>query len=693
MIDDEVHAVPCAYEMDNSLEVIAAQFKTNVEVKDRKYRFQTYHKCFVGKEAVDYMVNERLASNREEAVQLGQSIMEELSLFEHVTRDHPFADEYLFYHFIDRGDVSINETTGKKFSWDDYLDPVSSNGVGSLQPSLPQPDLECIPEEDVHVASHVWPLDEHNVTLLNHVHPTGWQDPDPQNKFDLVVIGGGAAGLVTSSGAAGVGARVALIEANLLGGDCLNVGCVPSKSLIHAAHLAHTTKNTSALADSGISVGQVRIDFPKIMERIRRVRAEISHHDSADRFTKELGVEVYLGRATFVDPHSVEVNGKILRFNKAVIATGGYPSLIPMPGLKELHALNTNPGDKPRPYVMTNETFFNMTAQPKNLVVIGPGVIGLEMAQSMARLGTNVTVMGRSGRVLPKEDEDHALIIQQSLESDGCNFKLNVSEYVSVETTGTVLDNGLPELSFKIAEEIDGETVVSELFVDAVLVATGRRPNVTGMGLEAAGVEYDTRVGVIVNDRLQSTSNSNVWAAGDCASSFKFTHAADFMARTVIRNSLFFGKDKMSSLLIPYATFTEPEIASVGLYGTDLDEKGIKYRTFEKPFDQNDRSICDGTTTGGVRIRVEEKTDKILGATIIGQGAGNMISEITLAMQSGTGLGALAAVVHPYPTNAEAIRQAGDLYNRTKLTPTVKAILRGLIKVQRPGVAVPKLSH
>ncbi|KAL7532121.1 hypothetical protein ACHAXR_004452, partial [Thalassiosira sp. AJA248-18] len=667
------------------LDAIADQFRAGVEIKDRKYRFSTYRTCFVGKDAVSFMVQDGLASSREEAVQLGQSIMTELNLFEHVERDHEFKDDFLFYRFIEgRGDASINQATGKKFSWGDYLAPTSASETNlKLQPVMPLPDLDNVPLGEIHVAGRVWPLDEHNITLLNHVHPTAWTDPQPKNKYDLVVIGAGAAGLVTSSGAAGVGARVALIEANLLGGDCLNSGCVPSKSLIHAAQLAHMCNNSESLAESGISInGKVEINFPKIMERVRRIRAEISHHDSASRFTKELGVEVFMGRAKFLDKTSVVVNGTVLRFNKAVIATGGYPSLIPMPGLKELNGLNMYPGQNLRPYVMTNETFFNMTEQPKKLVVIGPGVIGLEMAQAMQRLGTDTVVLGRSGRILPKEDLDHSTIIQSQLEKDGITFKLSVKEYVSIELTGKVLDNDLPEISFKIREEVGGEKVITEILVDAVLVASGRRPNVTGMDLEAAGVEYDSRVGIKVNDKLQST-NSKIFSAGDCCSTFKFTHAADFMARTVIRNALFFGKDKMSNLLIPYATFTDPEIASVGLYGKDLDKNGIKYRTFEKHFTENDRSICDSDTTGMVRIRVEDKSDKILGATIIGKGAGNMISEITLAMQSNTGLGSLAAVIHPYPTNAEAIRQSGDLFNRTKLTPAVKSILRGLVKVQR----------
>jgi pyruvate/2-oxoglutarate dehydrogenase complex dihydrolipoamide dehydrogenase (E3) component len=385
-----------------------------------------------------------------------------------------------------------------------------------------------------------------------------------------------------------------------------------------------------------------------------------------------------MGRAKFLSKNSVTVNGKTLTFNKAVIATGGYPAMIPMEGLKELHKLHTNPGDKPRPIVMTNETFFNLTEQPTNMIVIGPGVIGLEMAQSMQRLGTPVTVMGRSGRILPKEDADHGMIIQKQLEKDGISFSLSVSKYLSIELTGKVYENGYPEMLFKYEEE----GTAKEMLIDALLIATGRRPNVTGMDLEKANVEYDSRTGIHVNDNLKTT-NPKIFSAGDCCSTFKFTHAADFMARAVIRNSLFLGSEKMSKLLIPYATFTDPEIASVGLYASDLEEKGIAFRTFEKHFKDNDRAVCDGETDGMVRVRVAEKSDKILGATVIGKNAGNMISEFTLAMATGTGLSTIAAVIHPYPTTAEAVRQSGDLFNRTKLSSTVKTLLRGLIKVQR----------
>jgi pyruvate/2-oxoglutarate dehydrogenase complex dihydrolipoamide dehydrogenase (E3) component len=449
--------------------------------------------------------------------------------------------------------------------------------------------------------------------------------------------------------------------------------------------MAHAVKgDIKRLEEAGVFVdpNAVKVDFGKVMERVRKIRAEISHHDSAERYSAELGVEVYIGRAKFTSEKSVIVNGRTLYFKRAVIATGGYPTLITMPGLKELHEKSTTllPTDEPRPIVMTNETFFNMTNQPMNMVVIGAGVIGMELAQSMQRLGTQVTVLGRSGKVLPKEDQDMAELVKQQMMKDGVTFRLSVAKYKEIKLTGKVLKNGYPEMEMTIVEK--GETDETKVVFDAILIAAGRRPNVTGMDLELAKVEYDTKKGLIVSDKLQTT-NPRVFGVGDCCSEFKFTHAADFMARTVIRNALFFGKGKMSDLLIPYATFTSPEIASVGLYGKDLEARGIEYRVFEKHFKDNDRAICDDTREGFIRFRVDAKKDTILGCSVVGEGAGNMIGEVTLAMQSGTGLGTLASVIHPYPTTSEVVRQAGDVYNKTKLTNTVKSLLRGIVKIQK----------
>mmetsp|Transcript_27041 Transcript_27041/g.57889 ORF Transcript_27041/g.57889 Transcript_27041/m.57889 type:complete len:692 (+) Transcript_27041:225-2300(+) len=674
------------------LDEIALRFKQNVKLEDRKFRLKTYKQVFVGTDAVDYFIKSGAASSREDAVELGKAL-QQMNILEHVFRDHGFEDAYLFYRIVgenERGAYAVDEKTGRKVSWSKFLggSNLSGDDHSPWQPRFPTTDLGALSEKDVHVASHVWPMDSHNTKLLDHVHPPEWNDPkanksDGSSTYDMICIGAGVGGLVSAASAAGVGAKVAMIEQNLLGGDCLNVGCVPSKAIIHSANMAHAVRgDVKRLEAAGIFVdpNAVRVDFEKVMERVRKVRAEISHHDSAERFT-DLGVEVYIGRAVFASERSVVVNGRTLHFKKAVIATGGYPTLIPMKGLKELYtkSFSTDPSEA-KPIVMTNETFFNMTKQPKKLGVIGAGVIGLELAQAMQRLGTDVTVFGRSGKVLPKEDEDMAEIVKQQMIRDGVSFNLSVAEYKEIELKGNVLDSGYPEMKMIVVQKGEAKKETTFEF-DALLVAAGRRPNVTGMDLDLAKVDFDTKKGLIVNDKLQTT-NPRIYGVGDCCSQFKFTHAADFMARTVIRNALFFGNGKMSDLLIPYATFTSPEIASVGLYGSDLEELGIEYRVFEKHFKDNDRAICDDATEGFIRFRVDAKTDAILGCSVVGEGAGNMIGEVTLAMESGTGLGAVANVIHPYPTTSEVIRQSGDVFNKTKLTNTAKSLLRGIVKIQ-----------
>lgn len=701
MSSEQSFAAEAGEALTSSLEAIADSFRDGVDVRDRKYLLKTYKNCFVGQEAVTFLVSSGHAETREDAVALGRALEAQARLFEHVTRDHAFKDENLYYHFVDekrRGKVAHNETTGKSFQWSDFLSPPAQeqddSSTNNLQPSFPRPDFDAISASDVHIARQMWPLDGYNTELLDCVHPPNWENPksdDSTPTYDLVVIGAGTGGLVSAAGSAGVGARVALIEESLMGGDCLNVGCVPSKALIHSANLAHKLRGDMGhLADAGISIDggaeAVSVDFGKVMERVRRIRAEISHHDSAERFTKELGVELYFGRGKFTSDRTVEVNGKTIKFRKAIVATGGYPSLIPIPGLKKLHdmARDDNLADNatPPPAVMTNESVFNLTRQPTRLVVIGAGVIGMELAQAFQRLGTAVTMFGRSGKVLPKEDEDLAAVVKFQMEKDGVEFKLNVSHYKSIELTGQMSDNGLPEMAMKLSQSSDGSEIDTEITFDAILIAAGRRPNVSGMDLEKAGIEFDTKYGLKVNDRLQTT-NSRVFGVGDCASKFQFTHAADFYARTAIRNALFFGKGKSSSLLIPYATFTSPEIASVGLFEKDLKERGVKYKIIEKHFGDNDRALCDGATQGMVRFRVDAQTGAILGASIVGESAGNMISEVTVAMQQGTTLDKLAYVIHPYPTTAEAIRLAGDVYNKQRLTPAVSSLLRGVIKLQR----------
>jgi pyruvate/2-oxoglutarate dehydrogenase complex dihydrolipoamide dehydrogenase (E3) component len=487
------------------------------------------------------------------------------------------------------------------------------------------------------------PDDPLNRDLLEQVHPADWPNPEPQKNYNLVVIGGGTAGLVSAAGAAGLGAKVALVERALLGGDCLNHGCVPSKALIRSARVFGELRNAGSL---GIKVSGLETDFPEVMKRVRAVRARISRHDSAERF-KGLGVDVFLGEGRFSDARSVEVGGRKLNFSKAVIATGTRPVAPPIPGLDKAGFL-------------TNETLFSLTELPRSLAIIGAGPIGCEMAQAFSRFGCQVTLLEIADEILIKEDQDAAKIVRKSLEESGVKIFLGV-KLEKVENTG----DGRKQLFLNGASD-------EPLTVSEILVSAGRLPNVEGLNLEAAGVKHD-RAGVTVNDLLQ-TSNSRIFAAGDVCMPFKFTHAADFAARTVIQNSLFMGRKKLSALTIPWVTFTDPEIAHVGLNERDAGTRNIPVDVYRKDFKDVDRAITDGEEEGLVKIITRKGSDRILGATIVAPHAGEMIGELSLAMSQGIGLGRMATAIHPYPTQAESIRQLGDAYNRTRLTPLVKSL-------------------
>lgn len=491
----------------------------------------------------------------------------------------------------------------------------------------------------------ILPWDEHNQNLAAQVHPADWTNPKPASRYNLVVIGAGTAGLVSAAGAAGLGARVALVERHLMGGDCLNVGCVPSKALIGAARAAAAVRDA---AEFGVRVPEgVRVDFGRVMERMRRLRASIAPNDSVKRFS-ELGIDVFIGGGRFVDSHTVEVAGEQLHFKKAVIATGARASAPPIPGLDQVEYL-------------TNETLFSLTELPRRLAVIGAGPIGCEMAQSFARFGSEVFLVEATHGILPREDSDASELVLETMLKDGvkllcCGEDLKLSK----------ADGGRVRLT------VESHGQGYDEVVDKLLVAVGRSPNVEALGLEAAGVAYSKK-GIQVNDQLQTTQ-PDIFAAGDICSPFQFTHAADFMARTVIRNALFFGRAKASALTIPWCTYTEPEIAHVGLYPKQAEEQGVALDTFTREMAEVDRAILEGRTRGFVRVHVRKGSDRIVGATIVAQHAGDMISEITLAITNGLGLKQIAATIHPYPTQAEAVRQVGDAYNRTRLTPFAKSL-------------------
>ena len=500
------------------------------------------------------------------------------------------------------------------------------------------------------------PGDEYNQALAANVRPLDWVNPKPLSRYNLVVIGAGTAGLVTAAGAAGLGAKVALVERHLLGGDCLNYGCVPSKAIIRSARAAADVRQ--ALSFGVQTAGDPEVDFAQVMARMRRLRAGISLHDAAARF-RDLGVDVFLGEARFTGRDRVEVGGLTLCFQKAVIATGGRPVHPALPGLKEAGYL-------------TNETVFSLTSRPARLLVMGGGPIGCELAQAMARLGCRVTLLHKYERLMNREDEDAVLLLQQVFKREGINLLFNAKPLdVSQTATGKMV-------------QFDRDGRRQEIEVDEILIGAGRAPNVEGLNLKAAGVDYEAGKGrgVLVNDRLQ-TSNRKIYAAGDICLPYQFTHLADAAARIVIQNALFFGRKKLSALTIPWCTYTDPEVAQVGLNPAAAAKKGIPLDTYLKPLSEVDRAIVDGETEGFVKIHVKQGTDQILGATIVARHAGEMISEVTTAMVGGLGLGKLAGVIHPYPTQAEAISQTGDLYNRTRLTPRVKRLFTRFLAWRR----------
>lgn len=499
------------------------------------------------------------------------------------------------------------------------------------------------------------PDDPHDNELAANVHPSDWHNPKPEGRYNLVVLGAGTAGLVAAAGAAGLGARVALIERHLMGGDCLNVGCVPSKAIIRSAHAAHAVRSA---APFGIHVtGRTEVDFSGVMERMRGIRAGISPHDSARRFSEHYRIDVFFGDARFSGPNTIEVAGSALPFSRAVIATGARAAVPQIPGLDDAGFL-------------TNRDVFNLTKQPRRLAVIGGGPIGCELAQAFARLGTEVTIIETAQRFLQREDREAADVLKSSLERDGVVVRLATS----VER---VQERGAEKvLVLKTGEDEDS------IEVDNILVGVGRNPNVEGLDLEAAGVAYDSN-GVSIDDFLRTT-NKRIYASGDVCLPYKFTHTADAASRAVIQNALFpWPKKRLSKLVIPWCTYTDPEIAHVGKYADQAESEGIQVETWEVAMADVDRAVTDGETEGFLKVHCKKGTDTIVGATLVGEHAGDMISEISTAMAAGMGLGSFSGVIHPYPTRAEIVRKAADAYNRTKLTPTASSVLKKWFRLVR----------
>jgi pyruvate/2-oxoglutarate dehydrogenase complex dihydrolipoamide dehydrogenase (E3) component len=504
------------------------------------------------------------------------------------------------------------------------------------------------------------PDDEWNQQLVRHVHPANWQNPVPQGRYNLVVLGAGTGGLITALIASSLGARVALIERHLMGGDCLNVGCVPSKAVIRGAQIVHEAREA---AQFGMPTSEGDLgDFSAVMRRMREIRARISHEDSAERYSEEFGIDIFLGDARFAGEGQVEVGGQSLEYSKAVIATGARAVAPPIEGLAEAGYLD-------------NETVFNLVDRPRRLAVIGAGPIGCELAQSFRRLGCEVHVLERMDQILTREDPDAAKIVQEAMIREGVEmiFECSIDR---VERRGH-------ERAIHLSCPKKGQR---ELVVDEILVGAGRAPNVEDMGLETVKVAFDGQKGVEVDDFLRTT-NKRIYAVGDVCMRWKFTHAADAAAKIAVQNALFavgsIGRKKLSDLVMPWCTFTEPEIAHVGLYERDAREQGLEIETYEVSIAEANRAVTDGQEEGLVKVHVKKGSDEIVGATVVAAHAGELVTQFTLAIQNKMGLGAFTNVIYPYPTQGEAIKRAAGAYTRTRLTPLVKRLFERWLSWQR----------
>lgn len=484
-----------------------------------------------------------------------------------------------------------------------------------------------------------FPVDRNDLDLIKSAHPPHWRNPDPTGPYNLVVIGAGPAGLTAAREAASLGAKVALIERGLIGGACVNVGCIPSKSLIRTARLYADMRDAENFG--GDTPDRLQVDFQRAMTRMRQIRQRISRADSAEIIVSE-GIDLYFGEARFSGRDTIAVADKTLHFRKALVATGARPSRPAIPGLVEAGYLN-------------NENAFDLVDRPQRLLVIGGGPLGCEAAQAFCLLGVKVILAQRDPMFLPGEERDAAQILSDALAREGVEVRLN-TEVVAVRTEG----------GKKLADLVrdDDTTTIS---VDEIVTGIGRSPNVDGLDLENAGVAYDAN-GIKVDDYLRTT-NPLVYAAGDVCLEYKFTHTAEATARIVVRNALFFGRKRLSELVVPWCTYTDPEIAHVGLYPAQARKNGIPVKTYTVLMHDVARAVMDGEEEGFVKVHVKEGSDRILGATVVASHAGEMINAVSLAIASGMGLHALADVIHPFPTQAEGIKMAGDAYRRTRLTP------------------------
>ena len=498
---------------------------------------------------------------------------------------------------------------------------------------------------DTDTAEVLPPGDGHNRRLRDHVRPEAWPGRPAAGVYDLVAVGGGTAGLVASGGAALLGARAALVERAYLGGDCLVTGCVPSKTLIACAKVAHSARRAG---EFGVLTGPVVVDFPAVMERVRRVRADMARHDGAEGMRRR-GVDVLFGTARFTGPRTLDLDGTEVRFRRAVICTGGRPEVPDVPGLRENG--------------LTSETVFNLTELPARLLVVGGGPIGCELAQAFARLGSRVTVLQRGDRLLPKDDPDAGAMLAGVFRDEGIEVRFG--------TTPTRVGRDAAGLGV----EVGGPGGVEVLRADRILVAAGRRPNVERLGLDAAGVAHGPR-GVTVDWRHRTT-NARVYAAGDVCSPFQFTHAAYAQAEYACLNALLPFRLNARDRVMSWTTFTDPEVAHTGMGWDALRVLDGRIDTYTQSLELNDRAQAEGRTKGFARVHCRRGTDRILAATVVGPHAGEIIAPLAVAITNGWRLRHIQKTIFPYPTWGEVIRKIADEWKFSTLTPATKGLVGG----------------
>ena len=484
----------------------------------------------------------------------------------------------------------------------------------------------------------------HDQRMKALIRPAEWAVTASPETYDLVAVGGGTGGLVAASGAGLLGARTALVEDKLLGGDCLIHGCVPSKTLLHAASVAHQVRHAR---EWGVHATLDKIDFAEVMAKLRSIRADIARDDSAETLT-DRQVDVLFGRATFTGPDRLTVDGRELRFKRAVIATGGRPRMPDVPGLAE-HAI-------------TNEQVFDLDALPERLLIVGGGPIGCELGQAFARFGAQVTLVQRAQRLLPVDDPEAAALLLDALRTDGVDVRLQ-AEVARVQAV-----EGAYEVTLA-AEQGD-----ARLTVDKVLVAVGRLPNTENLGLEAAGVEYAPN-GIVV-DRWQRTSNRRIYAVGDVARGPNFTHAAYAQGATSVYAALLPILARKPRSPMSWVTFTDPEVAHVGLRWSELHALGDGVQTITLGMDHNDRVRTEGRNRGFGRLHIKRGTDRLLAATFVGPDAGELIGEVAVLMTANKGLATIVDTVHPYPTKSWLTMYLANEYNLQRLTPPTKTWLK-----------------